>query len=312
MRIRILPGGNNCLPNAYTLLNISNQVIYLLTVSTIWSVSFGLFKTCLVSIDPSLTAFLRLFIAFIVFIPLLKISKLPAKARLAYFAIGAVEYGLMYLFLNRSFQYLDGWQVALMTLFTPFYIVIIDGIRKKKIDVIFLMAAAIAVAGAAIAICGKDCALPDSIKGIVFVQLSDISFAAGQLFYRRVRKSHPEVSDAKLYALLFAGGVTIALCMTLFSGSLGGITQISGNQWAALLYMGLISSALCFFLWNVGATKVSTGILAVMSNIKVPMAVAVSLIFFKECAGSWVRLLLGAAVMALAVYLAHKRADRIA
>ena len=278
----------------------------------IWSASFGLFKSQLTSIDPSLTAFLRLAIAFVAFLPLLRAKKLPRNARWAYFMIGVVEYGLMYLFLNRSFQYLDGWQIALMTLFTPFYIVIIDSFWKKRVDVTFLAAAAIAVVGAMIAIYKKGCVPPESLTGCLFVQLSDISFALGQLLYRRVRKNHPEVSDARLYALLFAGGISITLCMTLVSGSLGQIAAIAKPQWEALLYLGIISSALCFFLWNVGATKVSTGILAVMSNIKVPMAVAVSLLFFKECAGSWARLFFGAAIMALAVYLAQKRARRIA
>jgi len=285
-------------------------VIYLFTVSVIWSASFGLFKSCLTTVDPSLAAFLRLALALLAFVPFLNVKNLPAKARLAYCAIGAVQYGLMYMFLNRSFQYLDGWQVALMTIFTPFYIVIIEGFWKKKVDVVFLAAALLAIAGAAIAICDKGCTLPDSITGCVLVQLSDISFAAGVLAYRHVRRNHPEVSDARLYALLFAGGTAIALCMTLFSGGFGQIARLTAIQWEVLLYMGLVSSALCFFLWNVGATKVSTGTLAVMSDLKIPMAVAVSLGFFNESAGSWARLATGSAIICLAAYLAHKRAER--
>ena len=231
-------------------------MIYLLVVSAIWSVSFGLFKTCLTTVDPSLAALLRLALALAAFLPFLNVKKLPAKARLAYFAIGAVQYGLMYMFLNRSFQYLDGWQVALMTIFTPFYIVIIEGLWKKKLDGTFMTAALLAVVGAAMAISDKGRVLPSSITGCALVQLSDISFAAGVLAYRRVRRNNPEVSDLRLYALLYAGGTAISLCMTLVSGGFVQIAQLGATQWEALLYMGLVSSALCFFLWNVGATKV--------------------------------------------------------
>jgi drug/metabolite transporter (DMT)-like permease len=282
-------------------------VTYLLIVSIIWSASFGLFKACLTTVDPSLVAFLRLGLALLVFAPLLNVKALPTKAKVAYFGIGAVQYGMMYLFFNHSFRYLNGWQVALMTVFTPFYIVIIEGLWKKKFDVSFLAAALLAVAGATIAIYEKGIALPSSIAGCVLVQLSDISFALGVLAYRNVRKKHPEVPDARLYALLFAGGTTIALGMTILSGGFAQIGTLGATQWEAVLYMGLVSSGLCFFLWNVGATQVSTGTLAVMSDMKIPMAVAVSLLFFKESTGSWLHLATGGTIIVFAVYLAHRR-----
>jgi len=47
-----------------------------------------------------------------------------------------------------------------------------------------------------------------------------------------------------------------------------------------LLYLGAIASGLAFFLRNLGATRVATGALAVLNNLKVPLTVACSLLFF--------------------------------
>jgi drug/metabolite transporter (DMT)-like permease len=68
----------------------------------------------------------------------------------------------------------------------------------------------------------------------------------------------------------------------------------------------VIASGLGFFLWNLGATRVSAGTLAVMNNAKIPLAVACSLLFFGESA-SLPRLLLSLALLATAVWLAENR-----
>jgi drug/metabolite transporter (DMT)-like permease len=287
-------------------------VLYLLLVSAIWSLSFGLFKTYLTPLDPSLMAFLRLLLAWLLFIPWLRLGKITPRARLVFGAIGMLQYGLMYLLLNQSYQYLNGWQVALMTLFTPIYIVTIDSLRKGRLDYLFLMAAALAVVGAAVAMWQKGCVPPNSLWGCLLVQGADICFALGQLLYRSARSKYPEPKDHELYALPYAGALLIALAATLLSGNLRQLGAIAAPQWWAIAYMGVVASGLCFFWWNLGATRVSTGLLAVMSNLKVPMAVAVSLTLFGEGAGNGPRLAAGAALMVAAVYLAQKRARGMA
>ena len=54
--------------------------------------------------------------------------------------------------------------------------------------------------------------------------------------------------------------------------------EIKPAQWWTVVYLGLVPSGLAFFLWNVGATRVGVGALAVMNNLKVPLAVAVALL----------------------------------
>ena len=294
------------------LLNICS-VPYLILVSVVWSLSFGVFKTRLVTIDPNLTAFLRLSLAFLFFLPFLRLRKISVRQRWVYFFVGMLQYGVMYMCLNRAFAYLSAWQVALMTLFTPIYIVLIHSIWKRRFEGRFLLAASLAVAGAAVAMYSRGCVPPKSLVGCLLVQGSDISFAIGVLIYRSMRRHDPgEVRDHELFAILLGGALLLALVATLCAGSFPTVSGITSVQWWALVYMGTVSTALCFFLWNYGSTKVSTGILAVMSNIKVPLAIAVSMFLFSENAGDWYRLLAGVVLMAAAVLLAQKHARHIA
>ena len=70
----------------------------------------------------------------------------------------------------------------------------------------------------------------------------------------------------------------------------------------------VVASGAGFFLWNVGATRVSSGTLAVMNNAKVPLGVAVSLLVFGETADA-AGLAASFALFAAALWLAA-RADR--
>jgi drug/metabolite transporter (DMT)-like permease len=92
--------------------------------------------------------------------------------------------------------------------------------------------------------------------------------------------------------------------MLLFSRA--ATIQLRGAQLAVLLYLGLLASGIGFFLWNVGATRVGTGVLAVFNNVKVPLAVLVSLLFFREQT-DLARLALGGGIILLALYLNSRR-----
>ena len=68
----------------------------------------------------------------------------------------------------------------------------------------------------------------------------------------------------------------------------------------------MLASGVGFFLWNLGATRVGAGTLAVMNNAKIPLSIAVSLLVFGEAA-HLPALLASLAVMAFAVWLAERK-----
>jgi drug/metabolite transporter (DMT)-like permease len=72
-----------------------------------------------------------------------------------------------------------------------------------------------------------------------------------------------------------------------------------------LLYLGVIASGLCFYLWNSGSKQVSPATLAVMNNGYIPVAVIASIVLFSEEVDI-VRLIVGGGLIVLSIVMSYK------
>lgn len=276
---------------------------YLLAVSLLWAFSFGLTKGLMTGINSPFIATTRLGLALLVFLPLLRVSRLDWGTRLTFMGIGAVQFGLMYLAYNESFRYLPAYAVALCTITTPIFVTLVADATDRTFRLRALLAAALAVIGTALVVAQSD--TPNgSWRGVLLVQLSNAAFAVGQVWYRHVRQRPHLPSDRELFALLYAGAFGLTLAVAFSQDSFA--VTLTGVQIATLLYLGIIASGVGFFLWNKGAAQVGPGTLAVMNNAKIPLTVACSLLVFGEST-DLPRLLLSLAILGAAVWLAEKR-----
>ena len=80
---------------------------------------------------------------------------------------------------------------------------------------------------------------------------------------------------------------------------------VSNEQIGVLLYLGIIASGLCFYLWNSGSKQVTPATLAVMNNGYIPVAVVASIVLFSEEA-DLLRLLLGGGLILLSVVISYR------
>ena len=276
-------------------------MLLLVLVSLLWAFSFGLIKGRLAGLDSAFISAARLFLALLVFLPLLRLKGVTLRTATTLMGIGAVQFGLMYLAYNESFRYLPAYQVALFTITTPILVTLLADALERAFRPRALLAALLAVLGTAVVVYQSP---GGTLRGFLLVQLSNAAFAVGQVLYRRMRQKTGLPGERQSFALLYLGGFLVALVAFLASG-VQSIT-LNGTQLLTLLYLGVIASGLGFFLWNKGATQVNAGTLAVMNNAKVPLAVACSLLFFGESA-DLPRLFLSLALLGLAVWLAEKR-----
>ncbi len=276
-------------------------MLLLFLVSLLWAFSFGLIKHLSGGgIDGTLLSATRLGLALLVFLPFLRFRGLAPRTAFALAGIGAVQFGLMYLAYNESFRFLAAHEIALLTLTTPIFVTLLADAFDRTLRVRALLAALFAVLGGA-AIVVKTVPTAGTTTGVVLIQLSNFAFALGQILYRRLRAKQPALHDRDIFALLFAGAFLVALAATFTRDP---SVVLTPPQLLVLLYLGLIASGLGFFLWNLGATRVTAGTLAALNNAKIPLAVAVSLVVFGESA-DWVRLALSATLMGAAVWLAE-------
>ncbi len=279
-------------------------MLYLITASLIWAFSFGLLKENLSDLHPSFVAWARLVIALPIFLPFFRLKSLTPRLALHLFFLGAFQYGLLYACYTEAFQYLDSYQVALFTIFMPIYVTIFDNIYKRQIDWFNLAMACLAVLGAAIIKYQQDLPFHHIFWGFMLMQISNICFSFGQIEYRRLRRLHTDINDRQVYALLFLGAVALTSITTTWRGGWGSFELLTMTHVWTLLFLGILATGLGFFLWNVGAITTHAGVLAVMNNIKIPLAVFISLAIFHEQTDI-LRLILGGGIMILAVILSE-------
>lgn len=260
------------------------MVLILIAVSLVWAASFGLIKRYLGGIDPSYVAALRLVAALLVFIPFLRPRGLPRASLLKLAAIGAIQFGMVYLLYLGSYPYLKAYQVALFTITTPIWVALIDAGFARKWNGAYLLAAILSIAGAGVIVWPDSASGPDvaALKGFLMVQGSNLCFAAGQVWWRWERRNIPkERSDASLIGLAYLGGLLVTLLFA-FPGRGHALPSVSGTELGVILYLGTIATGVCFFLWNYCASRVNAGTLAAANNLKVPLGVLVSLVVFGD------------------------------
>lgn len=277
---------------------------YLLAVSLLWAFSFGLIKGRLAGLDSAFISTARLGLALVVFLPFLRLKGLSPRIAASLAALGAIQFGLMYLAYNASFRHLQAHEVALLTLTTPVFVTLIADALERQFRVRAFAAALLAVGGTVVIVFQGQTVRPTP-WGVVLVQLSNLAFAAGQVGYKRLREQHPALRDRDVFALLYAGAFLLTLPVTLARMDFSTFA-LSFPQAITLLYLGVLASGVGFFLWNLGATRVGSGALAVMNNAKIPLAVACSLLFFGEHADG-PRLFLSLVLLTTAVWFAEKR-----
>jgi|TARA_B110000046_G_scaffold63150_1_gene70555 drug/metabolite transporter (DMT)-like permease len=276
----------------------------LVAVSIIWAFSFGLIKGKLTGLDSGLVASIRLILCFLCFMPFIfKVSQYKMRFRLA--VLGIVQFGIMYLAYIKSYQYLPGYLVAVFTIFTPFYVIALNTLfdkssRDARKLALSLAAVVLSITGAAV-IVFKTPGQEEYLIGFLILQFANIAFAIGQWNYQRWAD---QGSNAGNMAWMYLGAAAFASLVTFPQLNISEVV-ISTEQVGVLLYLGIIASGLCFYLWNSGSKQVTPATLAVMNNGYIPVAVVASIVLFSEEA-DLLRLLLGGGLILLSVVISYR------
>lgn len=268
---------------------------YLFAVTLLWAFSFSLIGVYLAGqVDAWFSVLIRVALAALVFLPFLKKTPTPLACKLM--LIGALQLGVMYGFYYHSFLFLSVPEVLLFTVMTPLYITLLNDALNKQFNPQFFIVAFIAVLGA-ITIRYENL---DSnfLVGLLLVQGANISFAIGQVTYKRLMLNK-QLDDKTVFGWFFIGALIVAsACYALF-GDLNKLPSTS-TQWGILIYLGIVASGLGYFMWNKGATFVNVGALAVMNNLLIPAGIIVNVLIWNRDA-DLLRLSIGGGVMLVAL-----------
>lgn len=273
-------------------------MIYLIIVSIIWALSFSLIKGSLTSIDPNFVAFFRLLVSMIIFIPFLRLKQIRKNHFFQLFIIGILQYGLMYIAYIYSYQYLKAYEIAILTIFTPIFIVLINDIWVKEFSLFNWLKAILAIIGAGIIVYSENTEF-GFWKGILLVQLSNFLFALGQVYYKKLNEGLTKINHQSNYSIIFFGAALVTAIFSFFNTDYQSLS-ITSSQWLILLYLGGVASGLGFFLWNYGVVKVEVSLVAVLNNLKIPLGVIFAIILVNESVNI-IQLTIGSALILLAL-----------
>ena len=108
---------------------------YLLIVTVLWAFSFSLIGQYLAGqVDSDFAVLVRVVIAAAVFIPLTCWRGLPVRLLAGFWVAGALQFGVTYLCLYRSFTVLTVPEVLLFTVLTPIYVTLLDDSLAKRFN----------------------------------------------------------------------------------------------------------------------------------------------------------------------------------
>ncbi|WP_028999992.1 DMT family transporter [Azohydromonas australica] len=254
---------------------------HLIVVTVLWAFSFSLIGQYLAGkVDSDFAVLMRVAIAAAVFVPFTVWRGLPRRLVGGFWLAGALQFGVTYLCLYRSFNVLTVPEVLLFTVLTPIYVTLIDDALEGRFNRRALLAAAVAVGGGTII---RFHRLEGSyLLGFLLLQLANATFAAGQILCRHLLARHrTEVPLHRFFGHFFLGALVLALPSFVLFGDWAKLPQ-TPVQWGVLAWMGLFATALGMYWWVLGSTRVDAGTLAVMNELHVPAGLVVNLLIWNR------------------------------
>ncbi|WJN59560.1 EamA family transporter [Pseudomonas sp. SO81] len=286
---------------------------YLLVVTALWAFSFSLIGEYLAGrVDSDFAVLARVLIAALVFLPFTLWRGLPWRLLAGFWLAGALQFGITYLCLYRSFQVLTVPEVLLFTVLTPIYVTLLDDALARRFSPWALLAALVAVGGGVII--RFDKLEGDYLFGFVLLQIANATFAAGQVLCRRLLLHYqPTQPLHRFFGHFFLGALLLVLPSFLLFGNPDKLPH-TVVQWGVLAWMGLFATALGLYWWVKGSTRVDAGTLAIMNELHVPAGLLVNLLIWNRDF-DLPRLAAGAAVILVAMgllRLGRRRAPALA
>ncbi|WP_392562071.1 carboxylate/amino acid/amine transporter [Orbus sturtevantii] len=278
-------------------------MVYLFLVTIIWSFSFSLIGVYLTGVVDSWFAVVtRILLAFLVFVPFLRFRIFSLKQKILLMSVGASQLGVMYIFYYHAFYYISVPELLLFTIFTPIYVTLLyDILQRHPIRVSYLLVAIFAVIGTAII--RYDHISVNFMTGFLLIQGANIAFAVGQVGYKRIMELY-HLPQHYSFAWVYMGAVIISIiCWLIFGNAQQLPTTIT--QWLIIIWLGIFASGVGYFLWNYGATKVDSGMLAIMNNMVIPVGILLNVVIWHHQI-DWIRFISGSAIIILSIVIHQK------
>jgi drug/metabolite transporter (DMT)-like permease len=247
------------------------SITLLLIAVVIWGGSYIVTKSGLSELPPMLFALLRYCVASIVLLPLALarggMSKLPRPVPWGTLLLMSLSGVAVYYFLfNLSLTYTTASQVALIQSSTPAITAIMAALwLGERVGRVRIAGIALAVAGVALVVARTqpDASARDPLAGSVLAFVSVLVWSAYTILAKRIARA-----DAIAVTTTVTVLGTLLLVPAALMENLGTpVPSISADGWLKIAYVGALSSAVSYLLYNRALRDVDASLAGTFINL---------------------------------------------
>ncbi len=289
----------------------TRAVISLIFVMFVWGSSFSVTKMAVAALPPVYFAFLRFSVASIVLIPFLlskskkAVEKVPPLIIILMALTGITCY---YIFFNFSLRYTSASMGALLEGFIPINIALLAAIfLKEKLRSIQLAGIFISVAGVILVGFIKISVqnAPDPFTGNLLMIVCIFLWAVYTILSKKLALSDPltVITYTTITGTLFL----LPAVLVELNNKPWPMPSLSG--WMAIIYLGAIGSALCYFLYSKALEHLSAAQVGNFLNLDPVTGAGLAIIFLHEKILLWQ--IAGCVLILTGVWLSTKNAGKV-
>lgn len=290
----------------------TGALISILFVMLIWGSAFTVTKLAVNEVPPLLFAFLRNGVACLVLLPFYISRRKKIKDQLAQlpykkiFWMGLTGITLFYTFFNISLVYTTASVGSLIQGFIPVAIAIGAVLfLKEKLDRNHLLGIFLCVIGVIlVGFVGKQDESGNNILGNILMILSVFVWA----IYTLISKSVNERDPILVVSLITFIGTALLLPAVVIELWDHKIPVLSGNAWAAVIYLGVFASALCYILYANALKTLSATQVGSFLNLDPVIGAIIAFIFLKDKITAWQ--IAGGLLVLAGIWLSSKNSRR--
>lgn len=229
---------------------------------------------------------------------------LKGKNLTSLLALGIVQPVLYFIFENYGILYTSSAVAGTIIAVVPIACIVMDvlvlreHVRRRQV-----ICAVLCIVGVALIYAGGETAV--SPLGLLFLLLT---VAADAVYYTLSHKAAARFTPFEVTYVMFTVGMVVFIPAALIQGA-GNMADTflpaihSGGFWAAVIYLGLVSSVVAYFLLNFANANLSVSETSIFSNVTTVVSVLAGVLLLHEPFGIFQ--FLGVAVILVCVYAAN-------
>jgi len=260
--------------------NTSRGPLALLLTVTIWGSSYVVTKSALSEIGPFALNVARFVVAFAILAPLahgkgyrLRLSFQPTFLRFGLTGV-ALFYGLQ----NLGLRYTSAVNTVLVQTTIPAVTALLAvWLLKERLGRAQIAGIALALVGTAIVALagGGSRDAPHPLWGNALIVGTVIAWAVYTIQGKKLSAQYPALVST---TAAIGAGLAILLPLGVGELALGGLPRLSGQAAVAVLFLGVVASALSMFLWNYALDSVPASVASLYLNLIPVVGVALALL----------------------------------